>query len=47
MSRAFRLGGKVGGKRIEGRIAQVLTTLARYGRVSALDGGRFASRKAA
>jgi hypothetical protein len=29
------------------RIADVLTTLARYGRIIALDGGRFAARRAA
>lgn len=40
-------GFKRGGKRIEQRVAQVLTTLARYGRVTALEGGRYASRKAA
>ncbi|MGD0633814.1 MAG: type IIL restriction-modification enzyme MmeI [Beijerinckiaceae bacterium] len=43
LARAFKRGGK----RIEARVAQVLTTLARYGRVAALDGGRYAARKAA
>jgi hypothetical protein len=40
-------GFKRGGKRIEPRIGQVLTTLARYGRVAALPDGRFAARPAA
>jgi hypothetical protein len=43
LARAFKRGGK----RIEPRIGQVLTTLARYGRVIALDDGRFAARRAA
>ncbi|HVW55043.1 MAG TPA: DNA methyltransferase [Rhizobiaceae bacterium] len=43
ISRAF----KGGGKKIEPRVAQVLTTLARYGRVTPLADGRFAARKAA
>ena len=38
---------KRGGKRIEQRVAQVLTTLARYGHVTALPDGRFAARRAA
>lgn len=40
-------GFKRGGKRVEARVAEVLTTLARYGRVTPLDGGRFAARRAA
>ncbi|WP_366931745.1 type IIL restriction-modification enzyme MmeI, partial [Phenylobacterium sp.] len=40
-------GFKRGGKRIEQRITQALTTLARYGNIIALDGGRYASRRAA
>jgi hypothetical protein len=40
-------GSKRGGKRVELRIGQVLTTLARYGRVTALPDGRFAARRAA
>jgi hypothetical protein len=40
-------GFKRGGKRIEPRVAQVLTTLARYGRVTKLDRGRYAARRAA
>jgi hypothetical protein len=43
LSRGFARGGK----RIEQRIVQVLTTLARYGRVTALPDGRYAARKAA
>ncbi|MER8486045.1 hypothetical protein [Mesorhizobium sp. M1322] len=43
ISRAF----KGGGKKIEQRVAQVLLTLARYGRVTPLSGGKFAARKAA
>ncbi|WP_417434719.1 class I SAM-dependent DNA methyltransferase [Hoeflea sp.] len=43
LSRAF----KGGGKRIEPRIAQVLVTLARYGRVTALLDGKYAARRAA
>jgi hypothetical protein len=38
---------KGAGKRREQRIVQVLGTLARYGRVAALPGGKFATRKAA
>jgi hypothetical protein len=40
-------GFKRGGKRIEQRITQALTTLARYGNIIALDGGRYAARRAA
>jgi hypothetical protein len=40
-------GFKRGGKRIEQRVAQVLTTLTRYGRVSAAPDGTFIARKAA
>jgi hypothetical protein len=40
-------GFKRGGKRIEQRVAQVLTTLARYGRVTAVGEGRYAARRAA
>ena len=40
-------GFKRGGKRIEQRITQALTTLARYGNIIALEGGRYASRRAA
>jgi hypothetical protein len=43
LARSFKRGGK----RIEQRVAQVLTTLARYGRVTALPDGRFAARRAA
>ena len=43
LARAF----KGGGQRIEPRVAQALTNLARYGRVTPLPGGRFAARKAA
>ncbi|WP_421928330.1 hypothetical protein [Neoaquamicrobium sediminum] len=43
IARAF----KGGGKRIEARVGQVLVTLARYGRVTALPDGRFATRRAA
>ncbi|MFC3723414.1 DNA methyltransferase [Neoaquamicrobium sediminum] len=43
IARAF----KGGGKRIEARVGQVLVTLARYGRVTALPDGRFAARRAA
>ena len=38
---------KRGGKRIEPRVAQVLSVLARYGHVTALPDGRFAARRAA
>ena len=44
---AIARGFKGGGKKIEQRAAQVLVTLARYGRVTALPGGKFAARKAA
>jgi hypothetical protein len=40
-------GFKRGGKRIEQRVTQVLTTLVRYGRVIDLGDGRFAARRAA
>lgn len=40
-------GFKRGGKRIEQRVTQVLNTLVRYGRVTALPDGRFAARRAA
>ena len=40
-------GFKRGGRRVEERIEQVLTTLARYGRITAMDGGRYAARRAA
>lgn len=40
-------GFKGGGKRIEQRVVQVLTTLVRYGRVTALPDGKFAARRAA
>ncbi|MDO8801718.1 hypothetical protein [Phenylobacterium sp.] len=43
LSRAF----KAGGKKIEQRVLQALTTLARYGRVTALPDGRYAARRAA
>jgi SAM-dependent methyltransferase len=43
LSRAF----KGGGKRIEPRVAQVLVTLTRYGRATALRGGKYAARRAA
>ena len=43
LSRAF----KGGGKKIEQRVLQALTTLARYGRVTALPNGRYAARQAA
>ncbi|CCV05179.1 hypothetical protein MESS2_1510001 [Mesorhizobium metallidurans STM 2683] len=43
ISRAF----KGGGKKIEQRVAQVLLTLARYGRVTPLPDGKFVSRKVA
>jgi hypothetical protein len=43
ISRRFKRGGK----RIEQRVVQVLTTLVRYGRVVALDDGRYAARRAA
>jgi hypothetical protein len=44
---ALARGFKRGGRRIEPRITQVLTTLARYGRVTAFEDGRFAARRAA
>jgi hypothetical protein len=40
-------GFKNGGKKIEPRIEQVLTTLARYGRITDAGGGRYLARKAA
>ena len=40
-------GFKRGGKRIEQRVAQVLTTLVRYGRVIDMGDGRYAARRAA
>jgi len=43
LARGFRRGGK----RIEPRVAQALTTLVRYGRVSALPAGAFSARRAA
>jgi hypothetical protein len=43
LSRGFKRGGKL----IEQRIVQVLTTLARYGRVSVLADGKYAARRAA
>jgi len=43
LARGFRRGGR----RIEQRTVQVLTTLSRYGRVTALPDGRFAARRAA
>lgn len=43
LSRAFK--GR--GKKIEQRVLQALTTLARYGRVTALPNGRYAARHAA
>jgi hypothetical protein len=48
VSKALEVRGfKRGGKRIEERIAQVLTTLSRYGRITDLGGGRYAARRAA
>lgn len=43
LSRGFKRGGKL----IEQRIVQVLTTLARYGRVTVLDNGKYVARRAA
>jgi chromosome segregation and condensation protein ScpB len=43
LARAFK--GRAKGT--EQRVVQVLTTLTRYGRVSALSDGRYAARKAA
>lgn len=43
LARSFKRGGK----RIEQRVTQVLDTLTRYGRVSALADGKFAARRAA
>lgn len=43
IARAF----KGGGRKIEARVGQILTTLARYGRVTPLPDGRFAALKAA
>jgi hypothetical protein len=40
-------GFKRGGKRIEARVAQALTTLLRYGRISMAADGRYLARKAA
>jgi hypothetical protein len=40
-------GFKRGGKRIEQRVVQVLNTLVRYGRVTALPDGKYAARRAA
>lgn len=40
-------GFKRGGKRVEQRVAEVLMTLARYGRVSAEGDGRYSARRAA
>ena len=40
-------GFKRGGKRIEARVTQVLTTLERYGRILATGDGRYATRRAA
>lgn len=44
---ALSRGFKGGGKKIEQRVAQALTTLVRYGRIEALDNGTFAARRAA
>lgn len=43
LARSFKRGGR----KVEERVAQVLVTLARYGRVVPLDGGRFAARRVA
>ncbi len=43
LARSFKRGGK----RIEQRVVQVLATLTRYGRVTALPSGKFAARRAA
>ncbi|MEF2070649.1 class I SAM-dependent DNA methyltransferase [Consotaella aegiceratis] len=43
IARAFKRGGK----RIEPRVVQALTVLARYGHVTALPDGRYAARRAA
>jgi len=43
VSRAF----KGGGKRIEQRVVQALSTLVRYGWINALPGGTYAARCAA
>jgi hypothetical protein len=40
-------GFKRGGKRIEQRVTQALTTLVRYGRITAMGDGRYLARKAA
>jgi hypothetical protein len=40
-------GFKRGGKRIEGRVAQALTTLVRYGHITDMKDGRYLARKAA
>ena len=43
VARGFRRGGR----RIAPRVAKALTTLVRYGRVTTLDGDRYAAQKAA
>jgi hypothetical protein len=43
LARGFRRGGK----RLEPRVAQALTTLLRYGRISMTTDGRYLARKAA
>jgi hypothetical protein len=40
-------GFKRGGRRIEQRVVQVLNTLVRYGRVTALPDGKYAARRVA
>ena len=44
---ALARGFKGGGEKLETRIAQVLTTLVRFGRITALGDGRYAARRAA
>ena len=44
---ALARGFKRGGKRIEPRIAQALTTLVRYGRIGMTQDGRYLARRAA
>ena len=44
---ALARGFKRGGKRIEPRIEQALTTLVRYGRITMTADGRYLARKAA
>lgn len=44
---ALARGFKRGGKRIEPRIAQALTTLVRYGRIATTPDGRYLARRAA